>query len=150
MKCLHGPAVRIFHHEEQHARRRRSGLNGGDGGPSCVGADERATSAYAGITSIPLSSSLFLSPSALVWGTIVSTLSRGANRTNEFLSIFVASNSRMIFCAMDIMSFFVSPCAMSGVLAPFSVEKLFTPMKALSTARPESIPFWVAPCVTVQ
>ncbi len=34
-------------------RRSQLRLNGGDGGPSCVGADERVTSDYAGITSIP-------------------------------------------------------------------------------------------------
>lgn len=84
---------------------------------------------------MPLSSSRARSSSFSDSVTMASMRSGGANSAKEFLPIFLESKTRITLAAMDIMTFFVSAWVMSGVLAPFSTEKLLRAMNALSTVR---------------
>ena len=81
---------------------------------------------------------------------MASMRSGGANRAKEFLPILLESNNKITFAAIDIMIFLVSAWVMSGVLAPFSMEKLFRAMNALSTVRPAKRSLLESPPSTVQ
>ena len=87
---------------------------------------------------MPLSSSRARSSAPMASVTMVSTASSGAKHANELRPSLVASKSMITLAAIDIISFFVSACVMSGVLAPFS------------TLRPASMSRPVEPWTMVQ